>query len=109
MREYTSIITLTIIASVMAESEDDANLRAWGTSYVENYRDGELHEVYRGPPQLMHPQVIGVVAYQPNGTAHDRFRARSFKEAAREINPDIEQECEARPVVFPPGYRALPS
>lgn len=33
MREYTSIISLTIIASVMAESEDDAHVRAWGTGY----------------------------------------------------------------------------
>jgi hypothetical protein len=108
MREYTSIIRLAIIASVMAENEDDANVKAWGTNYVEGFSDGELHETYRGPPELVRPQVIGLVAYHQNVAGHDLFKARSFKEAAREINPDIEEDCEARPVVFPPGYPGLP-
>jgi hypothetical protein len=94
---------------LMAENEDDANVKAWGTNYVEGYSDGELHETYRGPPELVRPQIIGLVAYQPNGAGNDLFKARSFKEAAREIYPDIEQDCEARPVVFPPGYPGLPS
>lgn len=93
MREYTSIIRLTIIASVMAENEDDANVRAWGTNYVEGYSDGELHETYRGPPELVRPQVIGLVAYQANGAGYALFKAR----------------CEPLPVVFPPGYPGLPS
>jgi hypothetical protein len=108
MREYTSVITLTIIASVVAENENDANERAWGTFHVEGH-DGELHETYRGPPELVRPQVIGLVAYQSNSTGYDLFKARSFKEAAREISPDIEEDCVARPVVFPPSYPGLPS
>jgi hypothetical protein len=109
MREYTSIIRLTVIASVMAENEDDANVRAWGTRYVEGYSDGELHETYCGPPELVRPQVIGLVAYQQTAAGYDLFKARSFKEAAREINPDIEQDCEPLAVVFPPRYPGLPS
>jgi len=108
MREYTSIIRLTIIASVMAENENDANVRAWGIGYVEG-SDGEWRETYCGPPKLVPPQVIGLVAYERTRADYDLFKARTFKEAACEIDPDMEQDCVAQAVVFPPGYPGLPS
>lgn len=65
-------------------------------------------EYYGLLPDLIRPQVIGVTAYQPVGQAHDAFKARTFREAYRELNPDIEAGCEAMPVVFPARHLMPP-
>lgn len=103
MREYTSIITIKVIASIMAESEDDAEVSCCGILHGDDSR-----EHHGALPTLMHPQVIGLTAYRPLGVSHEGFKARSFKEAYRELYPDVEPDCEARPVVFPPRYPGLP-
>jgi hypothetical protein len=104
MREYTKIITIKVIASIMAESEDDAEVSCCGTFHG----DAPSAEYYRSLPTLLDPQVIDLTAYRPVGVSHDRFKARSFKEAYRELYPDVEPGCEARQVIFPPRYPGLP-
>jgi hypothetical protein len=104
LREYTKIITIKVIASVMADSEDEAEVSCCG---VQSLGDTP-HEVYGPLPELLHPQIIGATAFNPMRVSSDLFKARSFKEAVREIDPDVEEECEGRPVVFPPRYSDLP-
>jgi hypothetical protein len=98
MREYTKIITIKVIASVMAESEDDAEVSCCGVVYRD--ANGDPSEYYGRLPTLLHPQVIDVTAYNPMDVSHDSFKA-ALKEAYRELYPDVEPDCEARPVVFP--------
>jgi hypothetical protein len=100
MREYTAIVTITVIASVMAESEHDAEDRCSG------YRLGKDARSWYVPP-LMHPHVIGLAAFRPISVAFGGFKARSFTEAYRDVEPDMEPGCEAAQVVFPPGHPAL--
>jgi hypothetical protein len=106
MREYTKVVTIKVIASVMAESEDDAEVSAFGTWGTGDPND--RREFYASSAQLIQPQVIGRVAYRPVAVSHDSFKARSFKEAVCEVEPDIESGCEAARVVYPPGYPGLP-
>lgn len=108
MREYTSIIKISVIASIVADNDHEANVRAWGETYVENH-DFNLHATYGVPPQLLPPHIIGLVAYQATCTTWDRFKVRSFEEAAREINLKYGEGSEVRPLVFPPNYPGLPS
>jgi hypothetical protein len=105
MREYTKIITIKVIASIMAESEDDAEISCCGIFYRGDPNDPR--EYYGRLPTLLHPQIIDQTAYSPIGVSHDGFKARTFKEAYREVYPDTEPDCEARQVVFPPRYPGL--
>lgn len=106
MREYTKIITVNVIASVMAESEHDAEVSCCGIHSSDDPADPS--EYYGSLPDLVHPQVIGLTAYRPVGYKHDPFKARTFQEAYRIIYPDMEPGCEAKRVVFPPGFPMLP-
>jgi hypothetical protein len=106
MREYTTIITIKVIASVMAESEHDAEALSRGIHYSHDPADPP--EYYGLLPDLVHPQVINLTAYCAVGKADDGFKARTFKEAYRELYPDIEPGCEAKRVVFPPRHPMLP-
>src|SRR5690242_19678989 len=98
MREYTKIITIKVIASAMADSEHDAEVLSRGIHFGDDPRDPP--EYYGLLPDLIHPQVIGVTAYRAVGQEHDRFKPRSFKEAYREIYPDVEAGCEAKQLFF---------
>ena len=102
MREYTTIITIKVIASVMAESEHDAEASCCGIHYSDDPADPP--EYYGPLPDLVRSQVISLTAYRAIGQGHDGFKARTFEEAYRELYPDIEPGCEAKRVVFPPGY-----
>lgn len=107
MREYTAVITIKVIASVMAESENDAEIYCRGTRQIDG-PDGEAVEVYGQLPSLMRPQIIGLAAYSPVLVSATGFKARTFKEAAVEISPELELDCAPQPVVFPPRYPGLP-
>ena len=107
MREYTEIITIKVIASVIAESKNDARELAFGSEWIDDDPDKPF-EVWNLPPKLLHPQVIDLVAYSPMSTSFDGFKPRTFNEAACEISPDVEPEHQGRPVVFPPKYPGLP-
>lgn len=106
MREYTTIVQITVIASVMAESEHDAEVRCRDVHYSDDPSDPP--EYYGRLPDLVQPQVIDLTAYRPVSAGHDGFKARTFIETYRELYPDIEPGCEAQRFVFPPGYPGLP-
>src|SRR5690349_7257277 len=88
MREYTTIITIKVIASVMAESEHDAEVSCRGVIYSDDPPDPPQY--YGRLPTLVHSQVVDLTSYNPVNVRHDGFKARTFKEAYRELNPDIE-------------------
>ncbi len=88
MREYTAILTIKVIASVMAESEDEAQERAWGNRRINDHRD-DAAEARNGPPPLLHPQVIGLTACTPVSRSSDQFKGRTFNKAACEVHPDL--------------------
>lgn len=102
MREYTAIVTITVVVSVMAESEREAEDRCSGF----RLDDGPGRDRWY-VPTLMHPQVIGLAAFSPTSVSFDGFAARSFKEAYRDCVPYIEPGCEPKQAVFPPGHPAI--